>query len=62
MVIYSVTHSARKGNCGSFEARTTMAAESRMTVLEKREAAEGMTLAERPIPTLGAGVKIVLHP
>jgi len=32
-----------------------MAAETRMTVLEKREAAPGMTLAERPVPTPGEG-------
>lgn len=32
-----------------------MTAETRMTVLEKREAAEGMTLAERPVPTPGEG-------
>ncbi|WP_197052335.1 zinc-dependent alcohol dehydrogenase [Halobellus rufus] len=32
-----------------------MAADERMTVLEKREAGEGMRLAERPVPTPGAG-------
>jgi len=32
-----------------------MPAENRMTVLEKREAGEGMTLAERPVPTPGEG-------
>ncbi|WP_203229077.1 hypothetical protein [Halobellus captivus] len=32
-----------------------MPAESRMAVLEKREAAEGMRLAERPVPTSGKG-------